>query len=51
VLVGDHENVHGRRGVDVPEGSHIVGPEDLVRGDLIGHDLAEETIAHVYLLS
>ena len=46
VGLGDHQNVGGRLGSDVPEGKDLVILVDLGRGDDPGSDLTEQTVFH-----
>lgn len=44
VRLGHDEHVHGRLGIDVAEGEHVLVFVHLLRGDLPGADLAEQAV-------
>ena len=44
VLLGDHQNVHRRLGVDVVKGKHLFVFIGLLGGDFSRRNLAEQTI-------
>src|SRR3954468_23196515 len=46
VFFGDDQHVRGRLRIDVLEGEGSLVFVDLLRGDLAGDDLAEQTVAH-----
>ena len=46
MALGDHEDVHGRLGVHVPEREEAVVLVDDVGGDLVASQLAENAVAH-----
>lgn len=51
VLLGDHERVDRRLGVEVVEGDDPVVLIDNGRGDLVVGNFAEDAIAHSWFLS
>ena len=51
VLLGDHERVDRRLGVEVVEGDDLVVLVDNSRGDLVVGDFTEDAITHGWFLS
>ena len=48
VLLGNNQKMHGRLGVDVAEGEHVVVFIDLAAADFAARNLAENTIIELH---
>ena len=44
VLLGNHQNVHGRLRIDIPKGKNVIVLIDLCAGDLSGDDPAKDAV-------
>jgi len=51
MLLGDHERMDRRLGIEVVEGDDLVILIDNGRGDLVVGNFAEDAIAHSWFLS